>query len=99
MRRATGCLLLQWSQRGREHGSFFSMDDWQAKRLTDTELKEFFDRLFPHGFTGADVLAEIAPEGWEKSPLLACFSSVGRAGVQGAGANSSKHRGSDWHPS
>ena len=44
-----------------------------AKRLTDAELKEFFDRLFPHGFSGADVLAEIAPEGWEKSPLLACF--------------------------
>jgi hypothetical protein len=64
---------LQWLQRGREHGSFFSMDDWQAKRLADAELKEFFDRLFPHGFTGADVLAEIAPEGWEKSPLLACF--------------------------
>jgi len=49
------------------------VDDWQAKRLTDAELKEFFDRLFPHGFAGADVLAEIAPEGWEKSPLLACF--------------------------
>ena len=49
------------------------VDDWQAKRLTDAELKEFFDRLFPHGFAGADVLAEIAPEGWERSPLLACF--------------------------
>lgn len=49
------------------------MNDWQAKRLNDTELKEFFDRLFPHGFTGADVLAEIAPAGWEKSPLLACL--------------------------
>jgi len=49
------------------------VDDWQAKRLTDAELKEFFERLFPHGFAGADVLAEIAPEGWEKSPLLACF--------------------------
>jgi hypothetical protein len=49
------------------------VDDWQAKRLTDAELKGFFDRLFPHGFAGADVLAEIAPESWEKSPLLACF--------------------------
>jgi hypothetical protein len=29
--------------------------------------------LFPHGFADADVLAEIAPEGWEHSPLLACF--------------------------
>lgn len=36
-------------------------------------MKDFFDRLFPHGFAGADVLAEIAPEGWEKSPLLVCF--------------------------
>jgi hypothetical protein len=49
------------------------VDDWRAKRLTDAELKEFFDRLFAHGFAGADVLAEIAPEGWEKSPLLAYF--------------------------
>ena len=45
----------------------------QAQRLTGAELKYFFDRLFPHGFAGTDVLAEIAPEGWEQSPLLACF--------------------------
>lgn len=49
------------------------MNDEQAERLTDAELKASFDRLFPHGFAGADVLAEIAPDGWEKSPLLACF--------------------------
>jgi hypothetical protein len=42
-------------------------------RLTDAELKAFFDRLFPNGVAGADVLAEIAPQGWEQSPLLACF--------------------------
>ena len=48
-------------------------DDWQSKRLSDAEQTAFFDRLFPHGFAGADVLAEIAPDGWEKSPLLACF--------------------------
>ena len=64
---------MKWLRRGRKHGSFLGVDDWQAKRLTDAELKEFFDRLFPHGFAGADVLAEIAPDGWEKSPLLACF--------------------------
>lgn len=64
---------LKWLRRERERGSFSGVDDWQAKRLTDAELKEFFDRLFPHGFAGSDVLAEIAPEGWEKSPLLACF--------------------------
>ena len=49
------------------------MDHEQTNRLTDAELKAFFDRLFPHGFAGADVLGELAPEGWEKSPLLACF--------------------------
>lgn len=42
-------------------------------RLGDAEVKEFFDRLFPQGCAGPDVLAELAPEGWEKSPLLACF--------------------------
>lgn len=40
--------------------------------LTDAELHALFDRL-PHGFAGADVLAEVAPDGWEQSPLLACF--------------------------
>ena len=48
-------------------------DDWQSKRLTEAELKTFFDRLFPNGFAGADALAEIAPDSWEKSPLLACI--------------------------
>jgi hypothetical protein len=45
----------------------------EAKRLTDRELHALFDELFPHGFASADVLAEIAPGGWEHSPLLACF--------------------------
>ena len=49
------------------------MYDEEKARLTDAELHAFFDRLFPHAFAGADVLAEIAPEGWEQSPLLACF--------------------------
>lgn len=49
------------------------MDERQEKRLTDRELHALFDRLFPHGFAGADVIADIAPEGWERSPLLACF--------------------------
>ena len=50
-----------------------TMDTAQSKRLTDRELHDLFDQLFPHGFAGADVLAEIAREGWEHSPLLACF--------------------------
>lgn len=49
------------------------MHDWQNGRLTDAELHALFDRLFPHGFAGSDVLAELAPDGWEQSPLLACF--------------------------
>ena len=49
------------------------MDDRQNERLTDGELHALFDRLFPQGFAGADVLAEVAPDGWERSPLLACF--------------------------
>lgn len=49
------------------------MNTRQTKRLTTRELHSLFDELFPHGFAGADVLAEIAPEGWEHSPLLACF--------------------------
>lgn len=49
------------------------MDERQNRRLTDAESHALFDRLFPHGFAGADVLDEIAPDGWEHSPLLACF--------------------------
>lgn len=45
----------------------------EEERLTDHELRALFDRLFPLGFAGVDVFAEIAPEGWEHSPLLACF--------------------------
>lgn len=49
------------------------MNDRQATRLSDTEAREFFERLFPYGVAGPDVLADIAPDGWEKSPLVACF--------------------------
>jgi hypothetical protein len=49
------------------------MDRSHQERLTDTELRAFFDQLLPRGFAGADVLSEIAPEGWMRSPLLACF--------------------------
>ena len=40
-----------------------------AGALTDIELKVFFDQLFPNGFAGADVLSQIAPKGWARSPL------------------------------
>jgi hypothetical protein len=49
------------------------MIDRQNERLTDAELHAFFDRLFPNGFAGDDVLTELAPDGWERSPLIACF--------------------------
>ena len=41
--------------------------------MSEAEVHALFDRLFPRGFAGQDVLDEIAPEGWEQSPLLACF--------------------------
>jgi hypothetical protein len=47
--------------------------DSRNERLTDAELHTLFDRLFPEGFAGADVRAEVAPNGWEQSPLVACF--------------------------
>jgi hypothetical protein len=47
------------------------MTDFGGHRLSDTELAAEFDRLFPQGFAGADMLAELAPEGWENSPLVA----------------------------
>jgi hypothetical protein len=39
----------------------------------ETECAAIFDRLFPQGFAGDDVLTEIAPDSWERSPLLAVF--------------------------
>lgn len=41
--------------------------------LDEDELKAEFAALFPHGWAGPDVMAELAPEGWEKSPLVAVF--------------------------
>lgn len=41
--------------------------------LSDDELKAAFAALFPHGWAGADVQAELAPGGWADSPLAAVF--------------------------
>ena len=49
------------------------MDDYAVHRYTDTECEATFAELFPQGFAGQDVLDELAPEGWEKSPLVATF--------------------------
>ena len=32
-----------------------------------------FAALFPHGLAGDDVFAELAPDGWERCPLIAVF--------------------------
>lgn len=34
----------------------------------DDELVRAFNRMYPNGFGGADVIAAIAPDGWDKSP-------------------------------
>ena len=49
------------------------MDDDETLRLSDDECPALFRQLFPNGLGGADVFAELAPDGWEKSPLLAAF--------------------------
>ncbi len=42
-------------------------------RYDEAECTAIFDRLFPQGFAGEDVLRELAPDGWERSSLLAVF--------------------------
>ena len=49
------------------------MDDDETLRLSEDECLALFRGLFPNGLSGADVFAELAPDGWEKSPLLAAF--------------------------
>ena len=41
------------------------MDPFDRERLSDGECVAVFGRLFPLGFAGDDVVAEIAPQGWE----------------------------------
>jgi hypothetical protein len=48
-------------------------ENYAAQRYTDAECEEEFAYLFPQGFAGQDVLDELAPEGWEASPLVATF--------------------------
>lgn len=46
-------------------------EDRDEERLNLRECDEFFARLFPKGPVGEAVLAEVAPDGWAKSELLA----------------------------
>lgn len=48
------------------------MDDF-SNSYSEDELIAVFAKLFPQGFAGADVRCTLAPEGWDKSPLLALF--------------------------
>ena len=41
--------------------------------FSEDELRAEFATLFPHGWAGPDVLAELAPHGWANSPLVAVF--------------------------
>lgn len=41
--------------------------------LTDSEAHAFLRSLFPGGLRDGRLLAELTPEGWESSPLFACF--------------------------
>jgi hypothetical protein len=49
------------------------MTRFDAGRYSEYELDAEFDTLFPQGFAGADVMVELAPTGWENSPMLAAF--------------------------
>jgi len=49
------------------------MTRFGADSYSAAELEAEFDRLFPQGFAGPDVMQELALGGWENSPLLAVF--------------------------
>ena len=49
------------------------MHDDALQRYTEAECEADFTRLFPRGFAGQDVLDDLAPQGWEASPLVAVF--------------------------
>lgn len=49
------------------------MDPLGRDELSEWECEAALDRLFPLGPGGEDVSAQLAPEGWARSPLLAVF--------------------------
>jgi len=49
------------------------MTSFSADSYSEADLEAEFDRLFPRGFAGPDVLQELAPGGWQNSPLLPVF--------------------------
>src|SRR5205807_7271603 len=49
------------------------MSRFDANEFSLAECQAELEQLFPHGFAGSDVVREIAPAGWEHSPLVAVF--------------------------
>ncbi|HZU35606.1 MAG TPA: hypothetical protein VFA18_06855 [Gemmataceae bacterium] len=49
------------------------MPPFKEQSYSEAELSAEFDALFPEGFGGADVQRELAPNGWQQSPLRAVF--------------------------
>jgi hypothetical protein len=44
-----------------------------AERLTDAQCWILFERLFPNGLDDRALVEELAPEGWDRSPLLLVY--------------------------
>jgi len=49
------------------------MSSYESDRYSQVECVTEFLKLFPHGFAGRDVIAEIAPDGWDRTPMVANF--------------------------
>lgn len=45
----------------------------RGEQLSERECHAALARLFPRGLAGEDVIAELAPEGWERSPLRSVY--------------------------
>jgi len=50
-----------------------SISSRMSMNLTDQESFEFLEALFPGGLKDPALIAELCPEGWEYSPLFACY--------------------------
>jgi len=51
----------------------FDVDPTHEPSVEPPDWTPLLKKLFPLGFGGADVLRELAPEGWERSPLHSVF--------------------------
>ena len=51
--------------------------------LSDDEIETLFTQLFPNGPAGLDVMNELAPDGWESSPLRAIYQPTIKGGKLG----------------